>query len=104
MESFSSFDIVSGGLILFSALFAYFRGFIKEVLLIINWILAIIVAYLISPMIFSTISKIDFMMRILGDSCELMMILSFIVGFTLALITISFITYRISYFYRNLDL
>ena len=98
MEPFSSFDIVSGGLILFSALFAYFRGFIKEVLLIINWILAIIVAYLISPMIFSTISKIDFMMRILGDSCELMMILSFIVGFTLALITISFITYRISFF------
>ena len=98
MEPFSSFDIVSAGLILFSALFAYFRGFIKEVLLIINWILAIIVAYLISPTIFTTISKIDFIMRILGDSCELMMILSFIMGFTLALITISFITYRISYF------
>ena len=37
-------------------------------------------------------------MGILGDSCELMMILSFILGFTLALIAISFITYRISYF------
>ena len=37
-------------------------------------------------------------MSILGDSCELMMILSFILGFTLALIAISFITYRISYF------
>ena len=98
MEPFSSFDIVSGGLILFSALFAYFRGFIKEVLLILNWILAIILAYLISPMIFSTLSEINFIMRILGDSCELMMILSFLVGFTLALITVSFITYRISYF------
>ena len=43
-------------------------------------------------------SKIDFIMGILGDSCELMMILSFLVGFTLALVTISFITYRISYF------
>ena len=56
------------------------------------------VAYLISPLIFSTISEIDFVMGILGDSCELMMILSFILGFTLALIAISFITYRISYF------
>ena len=36
-------------------------------------------------------------MSVLGDSCELMMILSFLLGFTLALITISFITYRISY-------
>ena len=98
MAPFSYFDVVSGGLILFSGLFAYFRGLIKEVLLILNWILAIIVAYFISPLIFTTISEIDFIMSILGDSCELMMILSFLVGFTLALITISFITYRISYF------
>ena len=97
MEPFSSFDVVSAGLILFSGLFAYFRGLIKEVLLILNWILAIIVAYLISPLIFTSISEVDVIMNILGDSCELMMILSFIVGFTLALITISFITYRISY-------
>ena len=98
METFSSFDMVSTGLIFFSGIFAYFRGLIKEVLLILNWILAIIVAYLISPMIFNAISKIDFVLSILGDSCELMMILSFLVGFTLALVTISFITYRISYF------
>ena len=98
METFSSFDVVSAVLILISGFFAYFRGLIKEVLLILNWILAIIVAYFISPLIFTTISEIDFIMSILGDSCELMMILSFLVGFTLALITISFITYRISYF------
>ena len=97
METFSSFDMVSSGLILFSGLFAYFRGLIKEVLLILNWILAIILAYLISPLIFTTISEINFIMSIFGDSCELMMLLSFVVGFTLALITISFITYRISY-------
>ena len=97
MEPFSSFDVVSAVFILFSGIFAYFRGLIKEVLLILNWVLAIIIAYLISPLIFTTISEVDFIMNIFGDSCELMMILSFIVGFTLALITISFITYRISY-------
>ena len=98
MEPFSSFDVISAGLILFSGLFAYFRGLIKEVLLILNWILAIIASYLTSPLIFTTISEVDFIMNILGDSCELMMILSFIVGFTLALIAISFTTYKISYF------
>ena len=98
METLSSFDMISAGLIIFSGVFAYYRGFIKEVLLILNWFLAIVVAYLISPLIFTTISEIDFIMSILGDSCELMMILSFILGFTLALIAISFITYRISYF------
>ena len=98
METFSSFDMISAGLIIFSGLFAYFRGFIKEALLILNWVLAIVVAYLISPFIFSNISEIDFIMSILGDSCELMMILSFLLGFTIALIAISFITYRISYF------
>ena len=96
METFSSFDMVSTGLIFFSGIFAYFRGLIKEILLILNWILAIIVAYVISPMIFTSISKIDIIMNILGDSCELMMILSF--RFTVALVAISFITYRISYF------
>ena len=55
------------------------------------------VAYFVSPLIFVSISEIDFIMRILGDSCELMMILSFLLGFTLALIAISFVTYRISY-------
>ena len=101
METSSSFDMISAGLIFFSGVFAYYRGFIKEVLLILNWILAIVVAYLISPLIFTSISQIDFVMGILGDSCELMMILSFILGFTLALIAISFITYRISYFIEN---
>ena len=97
MEPLSSFDLISVVLILFSGFFAYLRGFIKEVLLILNWILAIVVAYFVSPLIFVSISEIDFIMRILGDSCELMMILSFLLGFTLALIAISFVTYRISY-------
>ena len=98
METLSSFDVIAAGLILFSGVFAYYRGLIKEILLILNWILAIVIAYLVSPLIFTTISEADFIMGILGDSCELMMILSFILGFTLALIVISFITYRISYF------
>ena len=97
MEPLSSFDLISVVLILFSGFFAYLRGFIKEVLLILNWILAIVVAYFVSPLIFVSISEIEFIMRILGDSCELMMILSFLLGFTLALIAISFVTYRISY-------
>ena len=97
MEPLSSFDLISVVLILFSGFFAYLRGFIKEVLLILNWILAIVVAYFVSPLIFVYISEIDFIMNILGDSCELMMILSFLLGFTLALIAISFVTYKISY-------
>lgn len=97
MEMVSSFDIISAGLVLFSGIFAYFRGLVKEILLILNWILAIAVAYFISPSIFRTISEIDFIMSVLGDSCELMIILSFLLGFILALITISLVSYRISY-------
>ena len=97
MEIVSPFDMISVGLILFSGVFAYLRGFVKEILLILNWILAIVVAYLISPPIFRNISEINFIMNVLGDSCELMMIISFLLGFTLALVTISLVTYRISY-------
>jgi len=61
MEIVSPFDMVSVGLILFSGAFAYLRGFVKEILLILNWILAIVVAYLISPPIFRNISEINFM-------------------------------------------
>ena len=97
MEIVSPFDMMSVGLILFSGVFAYLRGFVKEILLILNWILAIVVAYLISPPIFRNISEINFIMNVLGDSCELMMIISFLLGFTLALVIISLVTYRISY-------
>ena len=59
MEPLSSFDLISVVLILFSGFFAYLRGFIKEVLLILNWILAIVVAYFVfPPSIFVSISEI----------------------------------------------
>ncbi|MDC3068012.1 CvpA family protein [Paracoccaceae bacterium] len=95
-DSLSSFDLISVILMGLSGFLAYFRGFIREVLLIINWFLAILVAYLICPMVFETIIRIEFIMQLLGDSCELMIILSFIIGFTVALIVISFFSLNLS--------
>ena len=58
METFSSFDLISAGLIFFSGLFAYFRGFIKELFSIIGWIVAIFLAVFFTPFVLSEIQVV----------------------------------------------
>lgn len=45
------FDIAVVSIILITALLAFFRGFIKELLSVINWVTAISISYLLSPII-----------------------------------------------------
>ena len=46
MEGFTIFDGVVAGVIIISAILAYSRGFMREVLSIAGWIAAAIVAFL----------------------------------------------------------
>ena len=81
MDSYTSFDFLGLGLILFSSVFAYFRGFFREIILISNWFISILISYLISPAVFNFISNIEIVTDIFSDSCELIMILAFLFGF-----------------------
>ena len=101
MDPYTSFDFLALGLILFSSVFAYFRGVFREVILIANWFISVVVAYLISPAVFNFISNIEFITNIFSDSCELIMILAFLFGFIFSLIIVSFFTLNLSKFVEN---
>ena len=101
MDSYTSFDFLGLGLILFSSVFAYFRGVFREIILISNWFISILVSYLISPAVFNLISNIEIIKDIFSDSCELIMILAFLFGFIFSLIIVSFFTLNLSKFVEN---
>tara|TARA_X000001036_G_C20649602_1_gene794430 strand:- start:74 stop:631 length:558 start_codon:yes stop_codon:yes gene_type:complete len=101
MVLYTSFDFLALGLILFSSVFAYFRGVFREIILISNWFISILISYLISPAVFNFISNIEIVTDIFSDSCELIMILAFLFGFIFSLIIVSFFTLNLSKFVEN---
>ncbi len=98
MDLYTSFDFLALGLVLLSSIFAYFRGVFREVILITNWFISILIAYLISPATFNLIYNIKVITDIFSDSCELIMILAFLFGFISSLIIVSFFTLNLSKF------
>ncbi len=96
MDSYTTFDFLAIGLVLLSSIFAYFRGVFREIIVITNWIVSIMAAYLISPVVFNLISNVELITSIFGDSCELVMILAFLMGFIFSLIIISFFSLNLT--------
>jgi len=101
MENYTSFDFLAVGLIFLSSIFAYYRGFFREIILIANWLISIVSAYLISPTTFNLISQLDLITNIFSDSCELVMIIAFLLGFISSLIIVSFFTLNLSKLVEN---
>jgi membrane protein required for colicin V production len=92
MESFTILDGVVAAIVILSAVLAYSRGFVREVLAIGGWVLAAIVAYVFAPMAEPLMQEVPILKDFLGNSCELSMIAAFAAVFALALILISVFT------------
>ncbi|NIZ09241.1 CvpA family protein [Pseudooceanicola sp. HF7] len=92
MEGFTLIDAIVGAVILLSALLAYSRGFMREVLAIIGWIVAAVLAFIFAPSIMPLVREIPFVGDFLSDSCELSVIASFGVLFAIALALASLFT------------
>ncbi|MBD3678566.1 MAG: CvpA family protein [Rhodobacteraceae bacterium] len=93
MEDFTIVDGVVVAVILVSAILAYSRGFMREVLSIVGWVGAAIAAYFgapkLDPLIDEFAPSIPVVGEILGDSCELSMLAAFAGVFAIALVIIS---------------
>jgi len=86
------FTLVDGGVavvIVLSAILAYARGFVHEVLAIVGWIAAAVVAYVFAAKAEPLVNQIPYVGKYLQDSCELSIIASFCVVFAVALIVVS---------------
>ncbi|PPB81783.1 membrane protein required for colicin V production [Albidovulum inexpectatum] len=101
MEGFTIVDAVVAVVILVSAILAYGRGFVREVLAIAGWVIAAIVAYTFAPQAEPLVSQIPVLDKFLGDSCELSMVAAFAGVFALALIVMAIFTPLFSSAVRN---
>ena len=92
MDGFTIIDGIVAVIIIISAVLAYSRGFVREVLSIGGWILAAIAAYIFAPTVEPLIKEVPILKDFLGNSCELAMIAAFAAVFAAALIVFSIFT------------
>ncbi len=98
------FTIVDGGVavvILLSAILAYSRGFVRELLAIGGWIVAAIVAYTFAHQAEPLIREVPVLGSFLKGSCELSIIAAFTAVFAVGLIVMSFFTPLFASIVRN---
>ena len=92
MEGFTIVDGVTGLIIVLSALLAYSRGLVREVMAIAGWVAAAILAFMFAAQVQPLVKEIPVIGDFLSDSCELSIIAAFAAVFTVALVLVSLFT------------
>lgn len=89
MDGYTLVDAGVAVIILISAILAYSRGFVREVLAILGWIAAAIAAFFLAPRVEPLIKEVPYLNDFLGENCELAIIAAFVAVFAVALIILS---------------
>ena len=92
MEGFTIIDGVVALVIILSALLAYSRGLVRELMAIVGWIAAAVLGFMFAPRVEPLMREIPVIGDFLADSCELSVIGAFALVFTIALIIVSLFT------------
>lgn len=92
MEGFTVVDGAVGVIIVLSALLAYSRGLVRELMAILGWVAAAIVAFMFAAQVQPLVKEIPVVGEFLSDSCELSVIAAFAAVFTVALVVVSLFT------------
>jgi membrane protein required for colicin V production len=92
MDGFTAIDGVAAGVIVLSAVLAYSRGLVREVMAIAGWVGAAILAFLFAPAVQPLIKEIPVLNKFLSDNCELSIVAGFAGVFALGLIVASLFT------------
>lgn len=89
---FTIIDGVVAIVIILSALLAYGRGLVREVMAIVGWIAAAVMGFMFAPHVEPLVREIPVVGDIIADSCELSVIGAFAIVFSIALIVMSLFT------------
>lgn len=89
---FTIVDGIVAIVIILSALLAYGRGLVREVMAIVGWIAAAVLGFLFAPRVEPLVREIPVVGDIIADSCELSVIGAFAIVFSIALIVMSLFT------------
>jgi len=92
MEDLTIIDGVAAAIILISGFLAYARGLVRETLSIVGWGGAAVIAFIFAPQGKDLVYEIPFINGLVGDSCEIALIISFILIFIVSLVVISLFT------------
>lgn len=92
MDGFTIVDGVVAAVIVVSALLAYSRGLVRELMAIAGWVAAAVLAFLFAQQAEPLVKEIPYVGDFLRDSCELSIIAAFSAVFALALIVVSLFT------------
>ncbi len=92
MDGFTIIDGVVAILIVISALLAYSRGLVRELLAIAGWIGAAVLAFVFADQVQPLVRQVPFVGDFIGDSCELSVLAAFAAVFAVALILFSIFT------------
>ncbi len=92
MQGFTLVDGIVAGVIVISAILAYSRGFVREAMAIVGWIVAAIAAFVLAPPVQPLVSELPVVGDFLGESCELSIIAAFAAAFAVALLLVSIFT------------
>jgi membrane protein required for colicin V production len=92
MDGFTIIDGVVAIVIVVSALLAYSRGLVREILAIAGWIGAAILAFLFADRAEPLVRQVPVLGDFIGDSCELSIIAAFAAVFAVALILFAIFT------------
>ncbi|MCH9748087.1 MAG: CvpA family protein [Alphaproteobacteria bacterium] len=92
MEGFTIIDGVVAAVVIISALLAYSRGLVREVMAIAGWVAAAVLAFLFAPTVEPMVREIPVVGEFVAESCELSMIGGFAIVFAISLIVVSLFT------------
>ncbi|MDQ2066955.1 CvpA family protein [Xinfangfangia sp. CPCC 101601] len=92
MENFTAVDGVAALVILLSAILAYSRGLVRELMAILGWIGAAVLAFIFAPAAKPLVAEIPVIGDFLADSCELSVIGAFAAVFAIGLILMALFT------------
>lgn len=92
MEGFTLVDGIVALVIVVSAILAYARGLVREIMAIVGWVVAAIVAYIFAPQAGAQMKNLPYVGEFFADSCELSVIAAFATIFALALVVAALFT------------
>ena len=92
MEGFTLIDAVVAVLIILSAILAYSRGLVREVLAIAGWVVAAVLAFIFAAQAEPLIRELPVIGDFLGEACELSHIAAFAGVFALGLVVMALFT------------
>lgn len=92
MDGFTIIDAVVAVVIVLSAILAYSRGLVREVMAIAGWVGAAVLAFLFAAQAQPLIKEIPVVGDFIGDSCELSIIAAFAAIFAIGLVLMSLFT------------